>query len=130
MQTNDCWFSEHVIRNYSLSMDGLLKVNNDHIGFYRVNHDNHMWNDISQQLQNNHTVNLSSEMCTRYPAYCLFKFSCVFVIKVIKLQGESAKICKWNLIHPLLIFSWNINLINYYFILLIYQMFLFYSCSI
>ncbi|XP_039992322.1 glutamyl aminopeptidase [Xiphias gladius] len=46
---------EHVIRNYSLSMDGLLKVNNDHIGFYRVNHDNHMWNDISQQLQNNHT---------------------------------------------------------------------------
>uniref|UniRef100_A0A4W6BL56 Aminopeptidase n=1 Tax=Lates calcarifer TaxID=8187 RepID=A0A4W6BL56_LATCA len=40
--------------NYSLSEDGLLKVNNDHIGFYRVNHDDHMWNTISQQLQNNH----------------------------------------------------------------------------
>uniref|UniRef100_A0A4W6BSU8 Aminopeptidase n=1 Tax=Lates calcarifer TaxID=8187 RepID=A0A4W6BSU8_LATCA len=42
------------IINYSLSEDGLLKVNNDHIGFYRVNHDDHMWNTISQQLQNNH----------------------------------------------------------------------------
>ncbi|GAA6234196.1 glutamyl aminopeptidase [Lates japonicus] len=46
--------TEHVISNYSLSEDGLLKVNNDHIGFYRVNHDDHMWNTISQQLQNNH----------------------------------------------------------------------------
>ncbi|XP_044022060.1 glutamyl aminopeptidase isoform X2 [Siniperca chuatsi] len=46
---------EHVISNYSPSVDGLLKVNNDHIGFYRVNHDNHMWNAISQQLQNNHS---------------------------------------------------------------------------
>uniref|UniRef100_A0A4W6BSD0 Aminopeptidase n=1 Tax=Lates calcarifer TaxID=8187 RepID=A0A4W6BSD0_LATCA len=50
------WHSvkKHVISNYSLSEDGLLKVNNDHIGFYRVNHDDHMWNTISQQLQNNH----------------------------------------------------------------------------
>ncbi|KAI3368051.1 hypothetical protein L3Q82_026874, partial [Scortum barcoo] len=47
--------AEHVIDNYSSSVDGLLKVNNDHIGFYRVNHENHMWNDISQQLQNNHS---------------------------------------------------------------------------
>ncbi|XP_045917883.1 glutamyl aminopeptidase isoform X2 [Micropterus dolomieu] len=46
---------EHVISNYSLSVDGLLKVNNDHIGFYRVNYDNHMWDAISQQLQNNHS---------------------------------------------------------------------------
>uniref|UniRef100_A0A3Q0T2E5 Aminopeptidase n=1 Tax=Amphilophus citrinellus TaxID=61819 RepID=A0A3Q0T2E5_AMPCI len=48
------FFSEHIINNYSLPVDGLLKVNNDHIGFYRVNHDNHMWNAISQQLQTNH----------------------------------------------------------------------------
>ncbi|KAM7404162.1 hypothetical protein PAMA_004546 [Pampus argenteus] len=46
--------TEHVISNYSSSRDGLLKVNNDHIGFYRVNHDDQMWNTISQQLQNNH----------------------------------------------------------------------------
>ncbi|XP_074517164.1 glutamyl aminopeptidase [Sebastes fasciatus] len=45
---------EHVISNYSASEDGLLKVNNDHIGFYRVNHDDHMWNAISEQLQDNH----------------------------------------------------------------------------
>ncbi|KAM7404165.1 hypothetical protein PAMA_004546 [Pampus argenteus] len=48
--------TEHVISNYSSSRDGLLKVNNDHIGFYRVNHDDQMWNTISQQLQNNHLV--------------------------------------------------------------------------
>ncbi|XP_070776751.1 glutamyl aminopeptidase isoform X2 [Enoplosus armatus] len=47
--------TEHVISDYSPSVDGLLKVNNDHIGFYRVNHDEHMWNTISQQLQNNHS---------------------------------------------------------------------------
>ncbi|XP_056248698.1 glutamyl aminopeptidase [Seriola aureovittata] len=47
--------TEHVISDYSPSVDGLLKVNNDHIGFYRVNHDNLMWTAISQQLQNNHT---------------------------------------------------------------------------
>ncbi|XP_042357199.1 glutamyl aminopeptidase [Plectropomus leopardus] len=46
--------TEHVITGYLPSEDGLLKVNNDHIGFYRVNHDDHMWNAISQQLQNNH----------------------------------------------------------------------------
>ncbi|XP_031735370.1 glutamyl aminopeptidase isoform X2 [Anarrhichthys ocellatus] len=45
---------KHVLGNYSASVDGLLKVNNDHIGFYRVNHDDHMWNAISQQLQDNH----------------------------------------------------------------------------
>uniref|UniRef100_A0A8C2Z766 Aminopeptidase n=1 Tax=Cyclopterus lumpus TaxID=8103 RepID=A0A8C2Z766_CYCLU len=42
------------IINYSPSVDGLLKVNNDHIGFYRVNHDGLMWNAISQQLQDQH----------------------------------------------------------------------------
>ncbi|XP_041669258.1 glutamyl aminopeptidase [Cheilinus undulatus] len=47
--------TEQVIRNYSSSLDGLLKVNNDHIGFYRVNHEASMWNTISQQLVDNHT---------------------------------------------------------------------------
>uniref|UniRef100_A0A3B5ARN1 Aminopeptidase n=1 Tax=Stegastes partitus TaxID=144197 RepID=A0A3B5ARN1_9TELE len=50
----------HVISDYSLSKDGLLKVNDDHMGFYRVNHDDHMWNVISEQLQTNHSVQLSS----------------------------------------------------------------------
>ncbi|XP_068608071.1 glutamyl aminopeptidase [Brachionichthys hirsutus] len=47
--------SDHVIHNYSLSVDGLLKVNKDHIGFYRVNHDAYMWEAISQELQRNHS---------------------------------------------------------------------------
>ncbi|KAK5885814.1 hypothetical protein CesoFtcFv8_016911 [Champsocephalus esox] len=46
--------TELTVMNYSASVDGLLKVNNDHIGFYRVNHDNLMWNAISEQLLNNH----------------------------------------------------------------------------
>ncbi|XP_062253264.1 glutamyl aminopeptidase [Platichthys flesus] len=46
--------NEHVISNYMPSVDGLLKVNNDHIGFYRVNHDVHLWSMISEQLKNNH----------------------------------------------------------------------------
>ncbi|KAE8289438.1 Glutamyl aminopeptidase [Larimichthys crocea] len=47
--------TEQIITDYSPSVDGLLKVNNDHIGFYRVNHDNNMWNTISEQLQKNHS---------------------------------------------------------------------------
>ncbi|XP_019744369.1 glutamyl aminopeptidase [Hippocampus comes] len=46
--------TELVLKNYLPSVDGLLKINNDHIGFYRVNHHAQMWNMISQQLQNNH----------------------------------------------------------------------------
>ncbi|XP_061890860.1 glutamyl aminopeptidase [Entelurus aequoreus] len=45
---------DHVLSGYSPSVDGLLKINKDHIGFYRVNHEDHMWDAISQQLQNNH----------------------------------------------------------------------------
>ncbi|XP_077477502.1 glutamyl aminopeptidase [Stigmatopora argus] len=45
---------EHTLKNYSSSVDGLLKINNDHIGFYRVNHDDLTWNAISQQLQHTH----------------------------------------------------------------------------
>uniref|UniRef100_A0A667XK05 Aminopeptidase n=1 Tax=Myripristis murdjan TaxID=586833 RepID=A0A667XK05_9TELE len=47
--------SELVIGTYSPATDGLLKVNSDHTGFYRVNHDDQMWSIISQQLQNNHS---------------------------------------------------------------------------
>lgn len=47
--------AEHVISNYSSAEDGLLKINKDHIGFYRVNHEDSMWSAISQQLQDNHT---------------------------------------------------------------------------
>ncbi|XP_074548534.1 glutamyl aminopeptidase [Halichoeres trimaculatus] len=55
LQMFDKKSTELVIRNYSSSVDGLLKVNNDHIGFYRVNHDDSMWNIISNQLQTNYT---------------------------------------------------------------------------
>ncbi|XP_043999504.1 glutamyl aminopeptidase [Gambusia affinis] len=48
--------AEHAIIDYSPSADGLLKINNDHIGFYRVNHEDSMWTVISQQLQDNHTT--------------------------------------------------------------------------
>ncbi|KAJ0063022.1 hypothetical protein NL108_010650, partial [Boleophthalmus pectinirostris] len=47
--------SELVVPPYSSAVDGLLKVNNDHIGFYRVNHDEHVWTSISQQLLSDHT---------------------------------------------------------------------------
>lgn len=50
------WSPEHVITDYSPSVDGMLKINNDHMGFYRVNHDKAMWTDISEQLLTNHTV--------------------------------------------------------------------------
>lgn len=46
--------TELVIDNYSFSTDGVLKINDDHIGFYRVNHADSMWNTISEQLQTNH----------------------------------------------------------------------------
>ncbi|XP_070403230.1 glutamyl aminopeptidase [Nothobranchius furzeri] len=48
--------ADHVISAYSLAADGLLKVNKDHIGFYRVNHEDHMWTFISDQLLTNHSV--------------------------------------------------------------------------
>uniref|UniRef100_A0A3Q1IP30 Aminopeptidase n=1 Tax=Anabas testudineus TaxID=64144 RepID=A0A3Q1IP30_ANATE len=47
--------TEHILSDYSPSEDGLLKVNKNHMGFYRVNHDDHMWNTISQHLLNNHS---------------------------------------------------------------------------
>ncbi|XP_030626829.1 glutamyl aminopeptidase isoform X2 [Chanos chanos] len=46
--------SEFVIANYSPATDGLIKVNNDHMGFYRVTYSDSMWDSISQQLLTNH----------------------------------------------------------------------------
>ncbi|XP_017290340.1 glutamyl aminopeptidase [Kryptolebias marmoratus] len=46
--------AELVVSDYSAVEDGLLKVNDDHMGFYRVNYDDDMWTAISQQLQTNH----------------------------------------------------------------------------
>lgn len=42
-----------VIRNNSLPRE-LIKVNKDYVGFYRVNHDQPMWSEISLQLQTSH----------------------------------------------------------------------------
>uniref|UniRef100_A0A4W6BKL2 Aminopeptidase n=1 Tax=Lates calcarifer TaxID=8187 RepID=A0A4W6BKL2_LATCA len=86
------------IINYSLSEDGLLKVNNDHIGFYRVNHDDHMWNTISQQLQNNHrefdaadrtsyiddVFALASEISYSFPALIKNHFLVFFLQKLFR----------------------------------------------
>ncbi|KAB5581869.1 hypothetical protein PHYPO_G00180550 [Pangasianodon hypophthalmus] len=48
--------TEVVINNYSPATDGLIKVNNDHMGFYRVNHPDDIWAAISQQLLTDHLV--------------------------------------------------------------------------
>ncbi|XP_062379310.1 glutamyl aminopeptidase [Sardina pilchardus] len=45
---------EMVITGYNPVTDGLIKVNNDHLGFYRVNHQDSMWSAISDQLVNDH----------------------------------------------------------------------------
>ncbi|KAK3573881.1 hypothetical protein QTP86_032855 [Hemibagrus guttatus] len=48
--------AEVVIENYSPATDGLIKVNSDHMGFYRVNHPDNIWAAISQQLLTDHLV--------------------------------------------------------------------------
>uniref|UniRef100_A0A672S8P2 Aminopeptidase n=1 Tax=Sinocyclocheilus grahami TaxID=75366 RepID=A0A672S8P2_SINGR len=45
-----------VIAGYSPATDGLIKVNKDHMGFYRVNHRDHVWSAIAEQLSVNHQV--------------------------------------------------------------------------
>lgn len=49
---------DFTIVDYTPATDGLLKVNNDHMGFYRVNHDAAMWTSITTLLQTNHQVKL------------------------------------------------------------------------
>uniref|UniRef100_A0A8C8FYW3 Aminopeptidase n=1 Tax=Oncorhynchus tshawytscha TaxID=74940 RepID=A0A8C8FYW3_ONCTS len=39
-------------------------VNNDHIGFYRVNHPDSIWSTISQQLQTNHQELDAADRCS------------------------------------------------------------------
>ncbi|XP_063040617.1 glutamyl aminopeptidase [Engraulis encrasicolus] len=46
--------AEVTIVDYNPTNDGLIKVNNDHLGFYRVNHNTGMWTQISQQLVTNY----------------------------------------------------------------------------
>uniref|UniRef100_A0A4W4GAS9 Aminopeptidase n=1 Tax=Electrophorus electricus TaxID=8005 RepID=A0A4W4GAS9_ELEEL len=48
--------AELPITDYSPSTDRLIKVNKDHMGFYRVNHHDSMWSAISQQLLTDHLV--------------------------------------------------------------------------
>ncbi|XP_014066097.1 glutamyl aminopeptidase isoform X2 [Salmo salar] len=56
--------SEQVLADYFPATDGLLKINNDHIGFYRVNHHDSMWSTISQQLQTNHKEFDAADRCS------------------------------------------------------------------
>ncbi|KAJ8271605.1 hypothetical protein COCON_G00104640 [Conger conger] len=48
---------------YDGTTDGLLKVNRDNMGFYRVNHHDTMWNTISQHLNTNHTEYSAGDRC-------------------------------------------------------------------
>ncbi|XP_066535970.1 glutamyl aminopeptidase [Hoplias malabaricus] len=48
--------SEITIAGYSPSTDGFIKVNKEHMGYFRVNYDDRMWNTISEQLLTNHQV--------------------------------------------------------------------------
>ncbi|XP_046691804.1 LOW QUALITY PROTEIN: glutamyl aminopeptidase [Silurus meridionalis] len=48
--------TEVIIENFSPATDGPIKVNNDHMGFYRVNHPDDIWAIINQQLLTDHLV--------------------------------------------------------------------------
>ncbi|XP_032753236.1 glutamyl aminopeptidase [Rattus rattus] len=50
---------EGITLNANLSGDGFLKINPDHIGFYRVNYEVKTWDWIAETLSSNHT-NFSS----------------------------------------------------------------------
>lgn len=50
---------EGITLNANLSGDGFLKINPDHIGFYRVNYEVETWDWIAETLSSNHT-NFSS----------------------------------------------------------------------
>uniref|UniRef100_A0A4W5PMT2 Aminopeptidase n=1 Tax=Hucho hucho TaxID=62062 RepID=A0A4W5PMT2_9TELE len=55
--------SVQTLSDYFPATDGLLKINNNHIGFYRVNHHDNMWSTISQQLQTNHKEFDAADRC-------------------------------------------------------------------
>ncbi|MBN3319887.1 AMPE aminopeptidase, partial [Atractosteus spatula] len=48
--------TEFVLEDYDHAADGLLKINRDHLGFYRVNYEIQQWINITQQLQTDHLV--------------------------------------------------------------------------
>uniref|UniRef100_A0A8C1UI49 Aminopeptidase n=1 Tax=Cyprinus carpio TaxID=7962 RepID=A0A8C1UI49_CYPCA len=50
-----------VIAGYSPATDGLIKVNKDHMGFYRVNHYDHVWSAIAEAdiVNYGHAFNLT-----------------------------------------------------------------------
>lgn len=110
-------FSDHVISDYSPSVDGLLKVNNDHIGFYRVNHDSNMWSTISKQLQDNHLVKLSSVIYTHTVHTCVNMFdwskafwekSCTYETKVILRWSHNITVEIW-IIGDELVKTWTLK---------------------
>ncbi|XP_064416907.1 glutamyl aminopeptidase isoform X1 [Latimeria chalumnae] len=48
--------SEITLTNYNATTDGFLKVNKDHLGFYRVQYENQTWENLAEQLMQNHTT--------------------------------------------------------------------------
>uniref|UniRef100_A0A8C8FZM7 Aminopeptidase n=1 Tax=Oncorhynchus tshawytscha TaxID=74940 RepID=A0A8C8FZM7_ONCTS len=62
------WYSVDNISDQILDLTFLTLnfqplVNNDHIGFYRVNHPDSIWSTISQQLQTNHQLD-AADRCS------------------------------------------------------------------
>ncbi|KAJ8385784.1 hypothetical protein AAFF_G00182280 [Aldrovandia affinis] len=55
--------TELIVPGYASDVDGLLKVNRDYMGFYRVNHQDIMWSTISQQLLTDHTEYYTADRC-------------------------------------------------------------------
>ncbi|KAI1887340.1 hypothetical protein AGOR_G00189300 [Albula goreensis] len=55
--------SEKIVPGYAENTDGLLRVNRDNMGFYRVNHEDAMWSRISQQLLTGHTDYNTADRC-------------------------------------------------------------------
>ncbi|XP_015200657.2 glutamyl aminopeptidase [Lepisosteus oculatus] len=53
--------TEFVLEDYDHAVDGLLKINRHHLGFYRVNYEIQQWTDIAQQLQTNHLVSSAAD---------------------------------------------------------------------
>ncbi|XP_064190866.1 glutamyl aminopeptidase [Anguilla rostrata] len=55
--------TEVMVTGYDSNVDGLLKVNRDNMGFYRVNHHDDMWNTISENLITNRTDYSAADRC-------------------------------------------------------------------
>lgn len=50
------YVTDLLVLDYATDVDGLLKVNRDSIGFYRVNYNDLLWSSVSQQLLQDHKV--------------------------------------------------------------------------